>query len=157
VLALAMILAAFSYHQTLYWHDTITLFERAREVTPPSRELHLALGLGYLRARRMEEAERELAATVAADEYCADKHLELALAYKLDNQPKRALLEAQKGAELAPDEFDACKLYGLLLMQVGQYGPAALQLQKAATKRPGDTQVQAALREVQLESPQGGS
>ncbi|HUO08075.1 MAG TPA: tetratricopeptide repeat protein [Phycisphaerae bacterium] len=145
VVALGVVLAVFSYRQTQYWHDTITLFERAREVTPASTELHWPLAHGYARAGRLEESEREVRAVLAADPASSDAHLALAALAEHDGRMELALEEEKAAGAKESERFEVCKQYGMTLLKAGRYEEAAEELKKAAAKDPGDVEVREGL------------
>lgn len=63
--ALWVVLAALSWEQTGLWENTETLWRRTIAGNPQSRVAHKNLGVYFLEAGRLDEAEREFEATLA--------------------------------------------------------------------------------------------
>ncbi len=145
-LALAVVLMVVSFRQTEYWQNSVTLFEHNRAVTPPSEVVHYCLGHGYNRAGRLAEAEQEYVAVIEEMPAYVDARLTLASVYLRDKQIDKALEQEKKSAQLDPENFHVCRMYGSTLLMAGQYAAAAAQLEKAAKMRPEDEAVQENLR-----------
>ena len=145
-LALAVVLTVFSFWQTEYWENSVTLFEHNKAVTPPNEVVHYSLGHGYARAGRLAEAEQEYLAVIEEMPAYVDARLTLASVYLRDQQIDKALEQDKKAAELEPDNFHVCRVYGSTLLMAGQYAAAAVQLEKAAKMQPDDEAVQENLR-----------
>lgn len=153
---LGVVLSVFAYRQTEYWHDSVRLFERAREVTPMSRELHWSLSYAYFREKRLQDAEEQCQAVIAADPNFKEARWLMATIYRREGRTDLAVAEARKGVEIAPEDGMSLKIYGLMLMFEGRYPEALGPLEKAATKLPEDEDVQQALARVrEMVGPRG--
>jgi hypothetical protein len=146
VFVAAVILGGMTFRQAQYWHDTITLFERAREVTPSNVVLHTALGEGYVRARRLEEAEGEYREIVRLAPKSAAGHTGLAAVYSATNRADAAAVEAEMGVELEPTWLRARMVYGVVLLGDDRYGEAAVQFEEALKIEPENALAQQSLR-----------
>jgi tetratricopeptide (TPR) repeat protein len=142
----------------MYWRESVTLFERAGEVTGPSREVHWSLVYAYARAGRLEDSERECRALLAIDPNFSGAHLALAKMYDHEDKLEQALAEGKEAARLASasEKFDVCKAYGATLLRAGQYGAAAEQLEEASRINPDDAEVRANLEKAREMSGSGG-
>ncbi len=155
VVGVGVVLGVFAHRQTEYWRTSIALLERAREVTPMSKELHWSLAYAYSRANRLEEAERECAAVISADPQFVNAYWVMTSIYQQEDRTELALAEARKGVEISPEDGQSLKNYGLLLVLAGRYEDAAGPLEMAARKRPEDEEVKEALRRAREMLPSG--
>ncbi len=155
VVGVVVVLGAFTYRQTGYWRTSVTLFERARAVTPMSKELHWSLAYAYAREKRFDEAKRECAAIASADPKYVGVYLLTASIYQRQDQLELALAEAKKGLDLEPENGLCQKNYGVLLVLLGRYEEAVSPLEKAAAKLPGNAEVNEALQRVREMLPPG--
>ncbi len=151
----AVVLGAFSYRQSAYWRDSVTVFEHARDVTPMSKELHWSLAHAYARAKRLDEAEQECKALVSANPDFDEVHWLLTWIYEEEGRLELAVAEAHKAVEMAPEKGEAWRNYGLVLVLAGRYEEALAPLEKADEKMPGDAAVQGSLQRVREMLPPG--
>ena len=151
----AVVLVVFTHRQTEYWRTSVALFERARDVTPMSKELHWSLATAYARANRLEEAERECAALISSDPHFINAYWVMTSVYQRQDRIEMALAVARKALEIAPENELSLKNYGMMLVLLGRYEEAAGPLEKAAGKLPEDQDVKAALARVREFVPPG--
>ncbi len=143
--ALAMVLCVFTFGQTEYWHDSVTLFVRAKGITAPNEMVAISLGCAYRIDGRLEDAERELKKVIELVPDSAEGHHWLINVYLDMEKPEEALSEAKIFMKLSTDQEAGNKLYGIALLATGRYDEAVAALEKASKLNEGDEETRRAL------------
>lgn len=128
---------AFAAHaQAGFWRDSLTLWQRAGAVAPPSAVMHLNLGEALLARNRLAEAQAEFQRGVQLDPNDSRLYINLAgIAQKRGDGPGALVLLDRAGA-LAPKDARIFSNRGSLLHDLGRIDEALTALQTALTLQP---------------------
>jgi Flp pilus assembly protein TadD len=125
-----------AHTQAGYWENSLTLWQHAAAVTPPSATGHINLGNALLEAGRYPEAEAELAAAVALGPNDPRPYLNLAIIARQRGAPARAMDLLRHALALAPKDARIYSNLGSLLDDRGEKAEARSLLEKAVQLRP---------------------
>jgi Flp pilus assembly protein TadD len=100
--AVILALGTVGHRQAATWQDSITLFERAREVSPESPAVHLNLASAYLRVARLQEAEKELVETVRLEPRSYMAHYNLGVLFERREDYASAVESFRHARQLNP-------------------------------------------------------
>jgi len=133
---LTICFAFFTVQQTVYWHNSITVFTRAVAINPDNFQLHGNLAVAYLREGENEKALRqyEQAADLRPDfapARLAVGYLELEL-----GRYEQAFREIGTAAKLDPRNPKAHYLHGVALEEAGHPDGAVLEYQNTLHLAP---------------------
>jgi tetratricopeptide (TPR) repeat protein len=138
-------LAAVAYRQAAYWHDTVTLFERAVAVTHENYFAHNRLAEQYKSQLRLDQAEAEYAETIRIDPGWVTPQLQLASMKEAmgDLRTASIMRDAAAHADANPDL--AAGFLGVAWMQAGRFRFARPLLERAVAAHPEHLGTQNAL------------
>jgi tetratricopeptide (TPR) repeat protein len=138
-LALSALLGFYTFQQTLYWKDPVTLFSRALQVTPDNPTAHLSLAHGYLRAGKFELALAEFNRIPHPDPE-ANPPLEVDIATTLNflDRPQEAIACLQRAAERQPNCPEIYEPLGEANLKLHTWNDAIDAFQKKLQFTPGD-------------------
>lgn len=149
-----------SYRQIGFWQNSITVFERALDVTENNRLAHLNLGAALLQtgeARAVARAETELRAA-AGFKPAEIQHTDLALALSAQGKYDEAVKEAAAAVQANPSSADALTAAGTIELGRGRVAEAIPMLEKANQLSPSrQTGAPLALARGQLLAGKGDS
>jgi protein O-mannosyl-transferase len=133
-IAAAVVVACYSvagFVQVGYWHDGVTLFQRALAVTEDNPTTRRALGSALFRRERFREALPHLEQAVKQNPSDAHAHYSLGRGWEATGHPQEAFAEYQ--AALALDEAypDAQNDVGLSLVDQGKFADAERHFKRA--------------------------
>ncbi len=141
-MAVALLVAgscfAVSRYQLQFWHDSITVFERAIAVTSRNSISHYNLGLAYSMKGDLGKAKSHYAKAVEISPTYIDANNNLAASYLAEGQTDRAIAEYQKLMQLAPNHPLANYNLGLAYQKKQQFVEAAFSFQKVVKAEPGN-------------------
>jgi tetratricopeptide (TPR) repeat protein len=138
-------LAAVAWRQIGYWHDTITLFERALAVTRDNYVVHARLGEEYRAIGRLDlsEAHYTEAMRIRPDWGGSYRLLgSLRAAQGNAAEAERLFMEA---TAREPDDVQSWGDLGMLRLRRGAWGDARTALARAAALDPASATLAAAL------------
>ncbi|MBZ5640006.1 MAG: tetratricopeptide repeat protein [Acidobacteriia bacterium] len=137
-LALAAIVAlsCVTVRDLRYWHDSVSLFDRAVAVTEDNYFAHFLLGLEYAHQGRFEEAEWHTRVTlrIRPAYFPAYDHLGYCLASQ--GRLEEAIVEIRRGIALRPDQGWAHFTLGSVLLRANRIPEAVPSLERAVELDP---------------------
>lgn len=134
--AVALVAGWVAHAQVKYWQNSVTLWEHAAAVTPPSPAGQVNLGNALLGAGRDREAERAFNAALglAGNDFRPYVNLAVIAQRRGDNAGAISLL--RQALRLAPAEARILSNLGSLLQDAGQVPEARQLLERAVALRP---------------------
>lgn len=124
VVASLALLAATTYSQITYWHDSVTLLRHSKECTPDCPAAHEFLGNALLHSGEVEEGAAELEQATRMVPAYFPCHLELGTAYRLLGRYDQSIAQYREALAIDPNSADAhCEL-GLTYFERKQYDDA---------------------------------
>ena len=136
VMAAGLVCAAVAHWQTGFWRDSLTLWQRAAAVAPPSATLHLNLGNALLQRGRLPEAEAEFARSLQFEPQNPRPYINLALIAERRGERTAALSLLGQAQQLAPRDARIYSNRGSLLHDLGRIDEAQESLQAALALQP---------------------
>ena len=122
-LALGLLMFA-AEKQTASWMDSITLFERARQVSPESPAVHLNLASAYLRVGRLPEAEKELSLAVKLEPRSYMAHYNLGVIFERRRDYASAMEAFREAGRLNPQSPQVIQSLIRTLLTLGRNNEA---------------------------------
>jgi Flp pilus assembly protein TadD len=104
-----LLLAATTFSQTTYWHDSVTLLRHSMECTPESSHAHELLGTALISEGELSEGVEELEQAIRMAAPYAPLHYTLAVALERLGRKDEAAKQYQEA--LAIDERSAKEAY----------------------------------------------
>jgi len=135
-------LAFVAWQQVKTWHDTVTLFRRATEVTEDNFLAHKNLADGLLQRDRVDEAERHYREALRIWPGWPDALLGWADLLVAQGRIDEALAAYQEALRRNPDDTRAAGRYGLALLRAGRFAEARDQLERALAAHAGVAELQ---------------
>jgi tetratricopeptide (TPR) repeat protein len=134
--SMLVLFAVTARQQTSYWKNSLTLWERARDVTAANLVACFNYCDALLGAERIDEAvsQARVACRVAPNRALA--HLALGRALTHQRQRAEAIQAFEKALQLEPHLADAHAAVGHVRLQQRRYAEASVHLQKAVQLKP---------------------
>jgi Flp pilus assembly protein TadD len=132
----ALACAVIAHGQVRFWRDSLTLWQRAASVAPPSATLHLNLGNAFLQSGRPVEAEAEFARSLQFEPQNPRPYINLALIAEQRRNPARALQLLEQARRLSPRDARIFSNRGSLLHDLGRVPEAEASLREALALQP---------------------
>jgi tetratricopeptide (TPR) repeat protein len=123
-------------------------YRRAVDLRPDSAPAWAGLGEVLRRLGQMDEAVNSLNAGLRHDPRCGAALASLAVIDASRGDPARALEEAQRAANMSPDDAACWYALGFVHVQLDQPGRAVSYLRKAAQRAPEEARYQQLLGEA---------
>jgi tetratricopeptide (TPR) repeat protein len=136
VTALLSILAATTWVQVGYWQNSITLFERALEVTRNNYLAHNNLGVALFERGNTQEAVFHYQETLRIEPDYARAHSNLGLALSAQGKAEEAISHLSVALRLDPNNLDARNNFGLALFEKGDVQQAIPHYREVLRVRP---------------------
>ena len=137
--------------------EPLRLLQRAASLEPRNSTVRYALGSTLLTAGRLEDAERELNATLRLGEHAAQARMALSvIAHKRGDLPG-AIAHAQKARALEPNNWMIHSNLSLLHEQAGDIDAAIAEAKEVLRLRRGHPAAQRRLDELRARRPAPGS
>ena len=138
-----------TYRQIGYWHNDITLWNRALAVTRNNAVAHYNLGNTLVGLGDLDGAQHHFSEAIRIDpkKYDAYNNLGGMLLYK--GHIERAITHFRIAIKLKPDYPDAQCNLGLALIQRGDYHQAIVHFKECLKRRPNDADALNGLQEAQ--------
>ncbi|HZZ82171.1 MAG TPA: tetratricopeptide repeat protein, partial [Gemmataceae bacterium] len=134
--AATLSLGACTWNQVGYWHDDVTLWRHAVEVTGPNRESFANLGQALMSAGKVEEALPYLVELTKRSPSLAWGHNNLGLAYLYLGRYDESLAAIKTALRLDPEDAVTHHSYGRLLAAQGDLPEAKAEFEKALEINP---------------------
>jgi Flp pilus assembly protein TadD len=134
--AALLLLAATSYAQIGYWHDSITLLRHSEESTADSGAIHEFLGSAELMEGDPNEALAELKRATAFSPNYAPVRRNLGTAYQRLGRFEEAAAEYQAALDLGDRDAELSVDLGVILFNRGQFESAKAQFLQALALDP---------------------
>ena len=131
VLASVVLLAATTYSQISYWHDSVTLLRHSMECTPDNSVAHEFLGSAYLSEGQVSEGAEELEKAIRLVPAYAPLHLDLGDALQQLGRLDEAAAQYREALALDPQSPQAHTELGLVLFKRRQYEDAQRHYRQA--------------------------
>lgn len=128
------VIALFAYKahaQTAYWKDDMTLFNHTLDVTKRNRLAHSVIGLAFLRARQLDQAESHLRVALEIDPKFMPSYRNLAEVLHGKGEDDKALLLLNKAVELVPEGQVSYYNRGIVLKSLKRDKEALADFDKA--------------------------
>lgn len=116
--------SALSYHQVSYWHDSISLFSRAIEVTENNYIAHNNLGYAFLDRKEYVDAGEHFFKAININPEFAVAHLNYGVVLAKQNEFEEAIKHYQAALKIKPDYQEAYVNIGNLYYNKNQYKDA---------------------------------
>jgi protein O-mannosyl-transferase len=126
-----VLLAATTYSQITYWHDSVTLLQHSQECTPDSAASHEFLGNALLHLGQFREGAQELELATRMVPAYVPVHLQLASAYRHLGQYDQAIAQFREALALEPQSTEAHCDLGLTYFERRQFADAKSHYEQA--------------------------
>jgi protein O-mannosyl-transferase len=123
--------AVIGFVQVSYWHDGVTLFQRALAVTADNATTQGCLGSALFRKDRFREARPHLERAVQLEPNNAIAHFSLGRAWEVLGRPQEAFAEYQAALALNEAYPNAHNDVGLALVNQGKFADAQRHFERA--------------------------
>ncbi len=133
-------LAGTAAAQVRVWRTSETLFEHALSVTRENPLANINLGVAYLNAERLEEAEHHLKEAIRINPGAAEAYSALGALYAKQQKPDEALAAYRTALRLDPASSGTHGALGRMLLESGDADQAVLQLREAINLEPDNVQ-----------------
>jgi tetratricopeptide (TPR) repeat protein len=130
------LLAIASWRQTRFWHDDVTLFQRALDCNEDDAEMQNNMAAAMMEQSNWDAALTYANRTIELDPESASGHASLAKVFVKKSQYTNAIEHARKSVELAPAFAEFRFLYGNALALDRRYRESVPQFQEAIRLRP---------------------
>jgi len=128
---LVLILACAARHQTRFWRDSVTLYERALAVAPDDFWIHNSLGVVWTQKKDYPQAERHFREAVRVQPDHATTYWNYGNMLMEARRPDEAIEQYQKAATLAPHNADMLASLASAYSAKGQLAKAVEQYRHA--------------------------
>jgi tetratricopeptide (TPR) repeat protein len=131
--------------QVGYWHDSLSLFERAAAVTENNGFAHEVIAREYANQGRNEEAVAHFAEAVRVNPGRVRSHFGRAVVLMRLGRDEEAIESWRAGLRYQSNKIRAHEALGLLLVDAGRFDEALPHLERALSALPEDPALLAAL------------
>lgn len=125
--------------QLHYWHDSVSLFQRAIEAVPGNALAHNNLGMAFVEQDRMAEALDQFQKAVELAPWDTDGRSNLANALRALKRPAEAVIAYDAALEQSPDDATIHYNLATALLDLARMDEAATQLGDAVRLDPAYT------------------
>jgi tetratricopeptide (TPR) repeat protein len=136
--ALLAVLMVTTYLQVGYWRNSITIFERALEVTDNNHVAHHKLGDALDSQGNAAEAIRHYSKALQIKPDFLAAHINLGIVLNKMDKPKQAMAHLAKALSLKPDYAEAHNELGVALKKQGRFDEAIKHYLEALRIKPDD-------------------
>ena len=137
--------------QLPYWHDSVSLFQRAIEVVPDNALAHNNLGMAFVERDRMAEALDHFQKAVEIAPLDTDARSNLGNALRALKRPEDAVVAYDKALELSPNDASIHYNLATALVDLGRLDEAVTHLHDALRLDPGYERAGELLRRIEGE------
>ncbi|MFZ0035446.1 MAG: tetratricopeptide repeat protein [Sedimentisphaerales bacterium] len=143
--AVLLTLSMCTHLQLRYWRNSITLFERALEVTEENAVAHYALGYALFEDDKVDKAMGHFKEALRINPSYIDAHNHMGLALMKQDKLKEAIEYFTKALLIKPDYATAHFNLGWALARRGDIERATIQFREALQFKPDYPEAQGAL------------
>ncbi|HEY6332328.1 MAG TPA: tetratricopeptide repeat protein [Blastocatellia bacterium] len=122
--------------QVSFWHDSVTLFHHAEQVTSDNYIAYSNLGYMYMMSGDLDDAAAEYSRTDPSDPTYADAQENLGVVSLRKGEMSQAIDHLKTAIEVNPRSFEAYNRLGIALANAGQRDQAADCFRKALAIKP---------------------
>jgi protein O-mannosyl-transferase len=157
---LAVVLIVFSFltwRQLKFWHDPVSLWSRAIEVTGNNYLAEANLGLALLNRRNYDNALAHFSNAVRIKPDEAKAHIAIA-SILLERDPQNSIKHSQTALQFTKDPVDLIAIYtnlGVAYLRTGDLTNAAHSFQQVLQREPSNTPAMLALGKILLQQAAG--
>jgi Tfp pilus assembly protein PilF len=123
-------------HNLSYWHDSVSLFTHAQNVTRDNYIADNNLGEALAQQGNVDRAFAEFSKAIAANPAYDQAHQNMGMALVQQRKLDQAVVEFRKTVELNPKSYDAYNKLGAALLNLGQLDEAMVCFSKALEISP---------------------
>jgi len=123
--------------QIPFWHDSVSLFQRAVDVVPDNAVAHNNLGMAFVERNRIPEAAEQFRSAVDLSPWDTDARSNLGNALRALGRPRDALAQYQKALDQKPDDPTIHYNMATALVDLGRVDEATEHLEEAVRLGPG--------------------
>jgi tetratricopeptide (TPR) repeat protein len=137
--------------QLPYWHDSVSLFQRAIDVVPENALAHNNLGMALVEGNRMAAALEQFRLAVEIAPLDTDARSNLGNALRALDRPAEAVAAYEKALEQSPNDPTIHYNLATALVDLGRLDEAATHLREAVRLDPGHQRAGELLRRIEGE------
>jgi len=137
--------------QLSYWHDSVSLFQRAIEVVPDNALAHNNLGMALVAQDRMAAALDHFQQAVEIAPLDTDARSNLGNVLRALKRPGEAVFAYERALEQSPNDATIHYNLATALVDLGRLDEAAAQLREALRLDPGHQRAGELLRRIEGE------
>jgi protein O-mannosyl-transferase len=126
-----VMLAATTFSQISYWHDSVTLMRHSMDCTPDNSVAHEFLGNAYLAEGSLAEGAEELEKSIRLAPQFAPTHLALGGALQQQGRLDEAIAQYREALALDPQSAEAHTDLGLIFFKRREYDDAKRHFRQA--------------------------
>ncbi len=134
------VLAICTRLQIRHWHNSITLFERALDVTAGNWVAHNNLGVALAAQNKTEEAISHFQKALHIKPTFIDPHFNLGIAMSKQDNAAAAIAYYRQVLRMKPDDIETHNNLGNTLVKQGHIADAIAHYQKVLQIEPGNAQ-----------------
>lgn len=134
--------------QVSYWHDSMTLWRHALDVTTGNHLAHGSLGVWLVQEGKLEEARRHFRKAIELLPQSAGAYASLGLIYSRQGDLPRAVECYREALKYQPDLAEVQIALGLVLLRQGEEKEGLAALKETTRLRPTDAGTQAQLGNI---------
>ncbi len=127
--------------QVAYWHDSISLWTHALDVTGENYVAHDSLGVALFEKGFAQEAVSHFREAIHIDPAYPNAHFNLGNTLLQQGHVEQAITECSEAARLDPSDTDAYAVLGLAMERQGHLDKAVAEYRKALLLNPADAEV----------------
>jgi Tfp pilus assembly protein PilF len=135
-ICILLALGLLTRHNLSYWHDSISLFTHAQNVTRDNYIADNNLGEALAQQGNVDQAFAEFSKAIAANPSYDQAHQNMGMALVQQRKLDQAVVEFRKAVELNPKSYDANNKLGAALINLGQLDEAMACFSRALAISP---------------------
>jgi Flp pilus assembly protein TadD len=137
--------------QLVYWHDSVSLFQRAIDVVPDNALAQNNLGMAFVEQRKIAEALRHFQKAVDLAPLDTDARSNLGNALRALGRPADAAIVYRQALEQAPDDASIHYNLATALIDLGRTEEAVTHLRDAVRLDPEYAKARSLLRTLEAQ------
>ncbi|PKN12854.1 MAG: hypothetical protein CVU69_05685 [Deltaproteobacteria bacterium HGW-Deltaproteobacteria-4] len=141
VVLITGVVAVLTWQRNALWNDPVAFLEDNLRSAPRSERVRLDLGNLYLKAKRVDEAQRVYEEALAINPGYVLIHINLARAYVAQKEYQKAAAILEEGIRRDPSHFKLYNNLGVVYNMLGNFPSAVATLQRATHIESGNATV----------------
>ncbi|MBW1799851.1 MAG: tetratricopeptide repeat protein [Deltaproteobacteria bacterium] len=133
-----LILMIWSYMELGHWKNSVTLFNRAINVTAHNYIMHNSLGIAYTEQKRLDEAITHFQHALTIHPEYAEAHTNMGIAWARKGNLVKAMAHYEEALKIKPDLPFAHRNMGLVLADLGRFKEALKHFRAVQKINPDD-------------------